>query len=386
MAAVRISREDLYRQVWETPMVKLATQYGISGNGLAKICDRLNVPYPSRGYWARKAAGQAVEAAILSEAPTNTPKEATIIPSAPRPTPANIDEVVVTKMKCTMSGFAESSKTGRLAKMHPIILAWKTENARALKQRGKSQFDFSPSVHPFTDADLRRHDLLNDLFRLLETQGGKITIGERQELLCVMDGEAVTFQLREKLRRLPRPSVLKEGYQKNSADHPWRGDLKPTGQLVFSIKTSLPGNLRQDWLETTEQPMEDLLPEIAAVLVTAGPLLVEQRRKRAEEERQRQVAEHQRYQENERRKLDRNRWRRFVELSQQHDEVRIARTFLAALKSSVSAESETVAAGRDLSEWIAWAEAWTRNGDPLSNGAKAVFEEVACVTSWTYRD
>jgi hypothetical protein len=37
-----------------------AADYGISGNGLAKICDRLNVPYPPRGYWARKAAGQKV--------------------------------------------------------------------------------------------------------------------------------------------------------------------------------------------------------------------------------------------------------------------------------------------------------------------------------------
>jgi hypothetical protein len=211
LATVRISREDLYRQVWETPMVKLATRYGVSGNGLAKICDRLNVPYPPRGYWARKAAGHAVEVMILPEAPTNIPKETTITPSAPRPTPADIDEVVVTKMQDTMIGFAESSKTGRLAKEHPTILAWKTENARALKQQGKSKFDFSPIIRPITDADLRRHDLLNVLFRLLETQGGKITIGDRQELQGVMDGEVVAFQLREKLRRLPRRSVLKDG-------------------------------------------------------------------------------------------------------------------------------------------------------------------------------
>ena len=55
---VTISREQLYKQVWETPMSRLGVQYGISGNGLAKICDRLSVPYPPRGYWARKAAGQ----------------------------------------------------------------------------------------------------------------------------------------------------------------------------------------------------------------------------------------------------------------------------------------------------------------------------------------
>ena len=42
-------REELYRQVWMTPTSRLGTQYGVSGNGLKQICDRLNVPYPPRG-------------------------------------------------------------------------------------------------------------------------------------------------------------------------------------------------------------------------------------------------------------------------------------------------------------------------------------------------
>ena len=51
---VTLSREELYALVWATPMSRLAIQYGLSGNGLAKICRRLDVPYPPRGYWARK--------------------------------------------------------------------------------------------------------------------------------------------------------------------------------------------------------------------------------------------------------------------------------------------------------------------------------------------
>jgi len=49
MQPVTISREDLYAQVWATPMMQLAARYGISGNGLAKICRRLQVPIPARG-------------------------------------------------------------------------------------------------------------------------------------------------------------------------------------------------------------------------------------------------------------------------------------------------------------------------------------------------
>ncbi|HMP63200.1 MAG TPA: hypothetical protein PKA17_08995, partial [Phenylobacterium sp.] len=53
----RLTREALYDQVWATPLSTLAARWGISRNGLAKICDRVMVPYPGRGYWnAQKAA------------------------------------------------------------------------------------------------------------------------------------------------------------------------------------------------------------------------------------------------------------------------------------------------------------------------------------------
>jgi hypothetical protein len=57
---VIVGRKDLHRQVWETPITRLAADYGISGNGLAKICDRMKIPYPPRGYWAKKVASKKV--------------------------------------------------------------------------------------------------------------------------------------------------------------------------------------------------------------------------------------------------------------------------------------------------------------------------------------
>lgn len=44
--ARRVTREELYRMVWDKPMIRLAEKFGITGNGLAKVCDRLDVPYP----------------------------------------------------------------------------------------------------------------------------------------------------------------------------------------------------------------------------------------------------------------------------------------------------------------------------------------------------
>src|SRR5260221_5267187 len=48
-----VPREKLYEEVWAEPMTKVAERYGVSSSYLAQICSRLNVPRPSRGYWAQ---------------------------------------------------------------------------------------------------------------------------------------------------------------------------------------------------------------------------------------------------------------------------------------------------------------------------------------------
>ncbi|WP_284775881.1 hypothetical protein [Agrobacterium sp. lyk4-40-TYG-31] len=56
-----MTREELYKLVWSTPIQKLAAIYGLSDKGLAKTCHRHLIPVPSRGYWARIHAGQAAK-------------------------------------------------------------------------------------------------------------------------------------------------------------------------------------------------------------------------------------------------------------------------------------------------------------------------------------
>jgi hypothetical protein len=51
---IKVDRNALYKQVWEKPMTRLAKEYGISDVGLKKICKKMNIPTPPRGYWRRK--------------------------------------------------------------------------------------------------------------------------------------------------------------------------------------------------------------------------------------------------------------------------------------------------------------------------------------------
>src|SRR5688572_26821400 len=61
-------RETIYAEVWKEPVNTVAKRYGISDVALRKICEKLGVPVPPLGYWAKLAAGQTP---IVAKLPTN---------------------------------------------------------------------------------------------------------------------------------------------------------------------------------------------------------------------------------------------------------------------------------------------------------------------------
>lgn len=48
-----LTRDKIYAKVWSKPACHAAKDFGISGSMLARICSKLHVPRPPRGYWAR---------------------------------------------------------------------------------------------------------------------------------------------------------------------------------------------------------------------------------------------------------------------------------------------------------------------------------------------
>lgn len=60
MANTFWSREKLYEEVWSDPVTKVAQRYGVSDVAIAKVCRKMTIPVPGRGYWARKAYGYPV--------------------------------------------------------------------------------------------------------------------------------------------------------------------------------------------------------------------------------------------------------------------------------------------------------------------------------------
>jgi AcrR family transcriptional regulator len=73
-----LTRQQLYEMAWTKPLNALAADFGVSGNALAKICDRLLVPYPGRGHWQKVSAGKFQHPPPLPDAPDGIDTEVVI--------------------------------------------------------------------------------------------------------------------------------------------------------------------------------------------------------------------------------------------------------------------------------------------------------------------
>jgi len=67
---IELSRQALYERLWREPLSAIARELGLSASGLAKICDRTAIPYPTRGHWAKARAGRAPSPPPLPSAPS----------------------------------------------------------------------------------------------------------------------------------------------------------------------------------------------------------------------------------------------------------------------------------------------------------------------------
>ena len=64
-AEVKLKREELYKAVWQKSMLIPAKEYGIASVALVKICKKLKIPPPGRGYWAKLEDGKKTPPARL---------------------------------------------------------------------------------------------------------------------------------------------------------------------------------------------------------------------------------------------------------------------------------------------------------------------------------
>jgi hypothetical protein len=79
---MQLTRLELYKRVCDSPLSKVAPEFGISGTALAAICKQYQVPYPGSEYWTRKSLGLPAKLPML---PATSDDIIEITPSVPKP-------------------------------------------------------------------------------------------------------------------------------------------------------------------------------------------------------------------------------------------------------------------------------------------------------------
>lgn len=380
--SVKLTREQLYERVWQTPVARLAAEFGISDNGLRKICKRLDVPCPPVGWWAKKAAGHKAKTIRLAPAQAGTPAQANI-----SPTPEDTGDLRP-KIQEVARSFGETSIPERLVRPHPVIAGWIEDHRRRQEEarRERRSWPYANwTVADLTRADRRRHRLLNALFRTLEKHGAAVKENDRRHLVAEISDESIEFSCHEKSKQITRTLSAEEKRRETWNRSGVKKELEPTGRFEFQIRTWINQPVRKLWLETERQSLDAMMPEIVATFLMLGPMLAERTRQRAEErrlweERQRQL-EHER----QRRQQDDNRWKRFVQIAEGWKRTELAREFIARLRELDVPDSEPVN-GRSPAEWLDWAEAKASERDPVGQGLEAIIADVGRIESWTRFD
>lgn len=238
-----ITREELYLQVWATPMSQLGTQYGISGNGLKKICVRLNVPYPPRGYWAKLGAGKAVRQTPLPKPLAGIPVQVVITPTS-LPAAAGcapeLDPDTAERLREASAKTSGITVPATLRRPHRAIADWITRHKREMAdaRRDRSRFGFALQPKPFSSLERRRQRLLSTLLKEAEKLGYKVRGEAPRNLSLEIGRNGVEFTLYERIKQVRRPLTDQEK-ARYSSTRKWQQEKIATGELVFTLKTYL---------------------------------------------------------------------------------------------------------------------------------------------------
>jgi hypothetical protein len=377
-----ISRDELYTLVWQTPMNRLGAEFGITGNGLAKICDRLAVPYPPGGHWAKKEAGKAVVTIKLPARPNGVSDWVDIHPTPPKLEPST---EIQASAKAVTASIGKVTIPETLDDLHPKVKAWLTQHKQEQKKRNEENRRHkrelwgwsNPPLEDLTKRDLYRFRVTSAIFKTVEKAGGKIEDAPiTGKVTFLVSGQKVECSIVEKLiRPLMRPEGAAAKWTAYPDHH--QSGLHSSGFLRVGITTYLPGKQPQ-WIETLDKKIAYWLPEIVGAIIAAGPVLAEQQREREESARRYREEEARRYERQRLKEIDTRRWTRLRERAVHWEERTRLLAFITEVQRRSEAEGDTQAGDRQLSEWITWAQEKINALDPFSQGLIGLFESISC--------
>ena len=380
--STRISRAELYEQVWSVPMVKLAKRYGLSDVGLAKICKKYRIPRPPRGYWARKYAGIKDKRIPLPDGDADQIIE---ISSSPfNSCQGMVREVALKEISSEREKEKQIVVPQSLRNPHPLvrqstaILETLVPNSIGLLEPPKERcLDICVSRKTLRRA-LR---IMDALIKGLEERGYAVSFSAGSTEVSVLE-MPVGFGIKEQLatrKTEPKDHDLKGHYHFGHSR--LIEERVPSGDLCLTIH--YPGwGVRQNWRDKSSRRLEDSLNSFVTGLVRVAAHKRERICRQEEEERKRR--EWLQRQEEEKRILAERRRRiqeeqdrvsKLIQDAENWHKSRIIREYIVAVKEMISDGKCPFHPDGNLDDWLRWARAQADRLDPLAPSPPSILDE-----------
>lgn len=355
-----MTRQELYAAVWAEPMRRVAQRLGVSDVALSKACRRHGIPVPSRGYWAKLAAGRAPAKPELPKLEGD--ELPVVIRGNPDPTPEHgadpeVEDAVAANVPAEPIHVPDT-----LEDATPVV-------RRTIKSLKRAKADERGLVHTngpglltlaVTKANIDRAGRITEAIVRSCQAGGMMdkTRAADADFSIRLEGQSLPFSIKETVNRTERPDTPAERRRRERNPFAWdrrpQYDYHPTGRLTFRFDGYGNGH-RMSWSDGKTQRLEELLNDIIAGAVR---LAVYWRRRQEEAEaRQRAWAEAERLRRERERQSDEEE-RRCERLMARTELWKMAvqiRDYVAAVEEANARDSKIYEEGSPESGWLQWA-------------------------------
>lgn len=360
---IEFTREDLYKMVWERPVLVIAKEIGVSDVTVAKACRKAGIPLPSRGHWAIVKAGRTVKMAPLPKAKSGQPESVlfTVLENPP-PKPPRLDIPAGPLIEIP----------AELVKPHRLVAEFKAAAKGQREDKGSIPLNYHKFLRVKTSAaQLERALILMDtLIKQLEDNGCKVRVSEKSaETELVLKEGVVTFRLDERTKQTvpppppPRPSGRRgEHYREPSQP---AHILVGTGEFTLAFDKYRIRNGPHTWKDRANRPLEVQLHEVIAALPLWEAELLADRLKTEEKAAQAREAERRRIASARAEETLRLQRVKLVNQLRAWERAERLRRFIAAFEQTGDRSLEALA-------WLEWVNLQVRELDPLCSNLKAI--------------
>jgi hypothetical protein len=265
MPWIEYEREELYERVWAAPISQIAKEENISDRGLAKICKKLDVPRPPRGYWAKAAAGKKPRKKRLPKTKSRTPMVHR----------RWVDEVhdkemsgAAVELPCANESLEEVVVPDELTEPHPL-LAKSLKKLRTKKPRPLTKTARLDVQVTTPEARERAFRIMDALLKALDARGIEVEVTKPKpeehksvasETRARVMGIGVAFGLDEQEDSIKTVHQTKWGKKLGIAPTA-KYHREPNGKLALRIRTNVyfRSGRRRTWADGKTQRVEDCL-------------------------------------------------------------------------------------------------------------------------------